>query len=294
MVDVSIILINFNTLSFTLQCIESIYQHSSGFAFEIIIIDNASTGFSNNDITDKFSNVIVKVNDQNLGFAKANNQGIRLAKGEFILLLNNDAQLIENSIKHCLDILQKNSKIGVVSPKLIYPDEKLQHSVHAFPSITNELLDLFRITKFLSQKKLAKRYLGRYHNYEQSGVVPWVWATFFLFPKKILQQLPSGQLYEEFFMYYEDVYWSFQFRSLGLDIYYTADTSIVHYLSQSLGTTSIQKYDLIMENEWIFLKMYKGSMYTFFFFIIKAFVHYSQRSAHLRKLGSKYLRKAFK
>ena len=290
MVDLSIILVNYNTINYTLPCIESIYKHSKGFSFEIILIDNASEVFCPEDILRSFPEVKIIANIKNLGFSKANNQGIKVSKGEYILLLNNDTELVSNSIKICRDLLRSNKQLGAVSPRLIYPNGTPQHCVNAFPSIRNELWELLRFTKLMSGRQLSKKYKGRHYNYNESGEVPWVWATFFLFPKSVLSSFPESKLPDEYFMYYEDVHWCYRFRQAGYGVYYFSDTHVVHHLSQSSATIASTKHDMIMENEWQFMITNRGSLYAFLYFLTKGLVLVSQRHGHLRQLGFKYLK----
>ena len=223
--DVSIVIINYNTSAYTLKCIESIYRHSEGFNFEIVLIDNGSVNFDSATLAGQFPHVKIIENPVNLGFSKACNQGIASTTGEYVLLLNNDTELRENSILTCLDFLRSHAGIGVVSPAIIYPDGTSQRVVNAFPSILNELIELFRFTKILSKKFLAKRLSGRYFDYRTSRTADWVWGTFFMFKRELLDRLPAKKLNDAFFLYYEDVIWCYEFKEVGLPAYFLSTTN---------------------------------------------------------------------
>ena len=114
--DVSIIIINYNTFSLTCKCIESLYKYNNGFSYEIILVDNASSECDAKIFSEKFPNINLVISEKNLGFAGGNNLGIKHATGNFILLLNSDTELIENSIFSCINYMKENKKIGVLSP----------------------------------------------------------------------------------------------------------------------------------------------------------------------------------
>ena len=290
-IDVSIILINYNTEEFTRKCIESLYLYNQGFRFEIILIDNASETFDQAGLIALFPDVIIHRNEVNVGFAKANIQGINLSSGEYLLLLNNDTILTEDTILKCLNVLKSNPDIGAISPKILYPSGQVQHIVNAFPSIVNEGLELLRITKLMSPNQLARRYKGRYFDYNASGFVPWIWATFFMIPRRVLSKLPEGKLYDSFFMYYEDVMWCYQIQQAGFQIFYCADSSIIHYLSKSFGNNQYRKSIISLENEKIYLKKTRGRIYATFIFLVRGLLLISQRSSDLRRLGIQYLKR---
>jgi hypothetical protein len=288
--DVSIIIINYNTLEYTLSCLTSIYKYSSSFSFEIILIDNASSYFHEELIRSRFNQVKVIANKINVGFSKAVNQGIQQSSGEYILLMNNDILLIENSIFFCLEFLKSNQQYGFLSPKITYPDGKIQPVANSFPSIKIELLQLFRLTKILPGHYLSKALLGKYFDHQISRQVDWVWGTFLLFPRKLLREFDNHLLPDYFFLYYEDVLWCYMAFKKGYRTYYLADTSVIHHMSKSLSENSELKNNRIMKNEKIFMIREKGAFYAAIYFIIKGLVYLSQKQKHLRKLGIKYLR----
>src|SRR5580765_4129196 len=118
---VSIIIVNFNTFKYTCTCIKSIIQYNQKQNFEIILVDNASSECDANLFLSKFPEIKLIKNKKNLGFAKANNIGIKAALGDIILLLNSDTELVTDAINMCATELKKNKHIGVISAKLTYP-----------------------------------------------------------------------------------------------------------------------------------------------------------------------------
>ena len=169
-IDISIIIVNWNTKEYILKCLRSITKSIKNFIYEIIIIDNASTDGSAEEIKYNFPNVKLIKNRVNRGLIKANNQGIESSKGNYILLLNSDTELKDNAIKVAYDYLKLNSKVGVVSGCLIFPDGKHQSVCQRFPSIRYQLFELLRLHKFLSKEKAGRILLGSFFNHE--GTAP--------------------------------------------------------------------------------------------------------------------------
>lgn len=291
--DVSIIIINYNSIEYTKKCIKSVLQFSDSFSYEIILIDNGSENFNREEIVWLFGNIKIFENAVNQGFARAVNQGIRVSGGEFILLLNNDTKLKENSILKCLNILKKNKNLGFISPRVIHEDGSIQHVANSFPGIIKELIELFRINRFLSKKQLSDIFAGRFFDHRTNRVTDWVWGTFLMFPGNLVNIFKDHRLPEEYFMYYEDLQWCYQAKKAGYLTYYYADTEIIHYLSRSLNDKSERKESMIMENEKKFIKAEKGSLYFIIYFVVKGAVFLTQKDKHLRMLGIRYLKQAF-
>lgn len=247
---ISIVIINYNTFALTTKCIESLYQYNNGFEYEIILVDNASVECDANLFKEKFPDIKLIKSKENLGFAGGNNLGISYANGEYILLLNSDTELIENSIKVSLDFYKAQKNIGVLSCKLIFPDGKYQSVAQRFPSIKYKLIELFRIQKIMSRQKAGKLLLGAFFDHNETVEVDWVWGAFFMFKKSLLNKLPKNILNDEYFMYWEDVQWCYDFVQLGYKNYYLATTKIVHKMGGSAGNKNM----LMEKNEKKFMQ----------------------------------------
>src|SRR3989337_1397646 len=132
--DLSVIIVNWNTKKLLEDCLGSIFKFTKDVGFEIIIVDNGSEDGSQSMLKKKFPQVKLIPNKDNLGFAKANNQGIKIAKGKYVLLLNSDTYLIENSFKKLLDKARSlGGSLGAIGPLLLNEDRSIQQSVGFFP-----------------------------------------------------------------------------------------------------------------------------------------------------------------
>ena len=247
---VSIIIINYNTFDFTCQCINSVKKNTIDLSYEIIVIDNASTECNPEKFKDLFPKINLIKNDNNEGFARGNNIGIKQAKGNYILLLNSDTLLKENSIKITFDYLENHPDAAVVSPRLTFPNGKHQSCCQRFPSIRYKLFELLRLQKLFSKRRAGRILLGSFFNHNENIEADWVWGTFFMFRKSLLELLPDNKLNDEYFMYYEDMQWCMDFKKLGYKIHYCADTEVIHLMGGSSGN----KIELMKENNKIFLQ----------------------------------------
>lgn len=251
--DVSIVIVNYNTYNLTLNCIKSVFEKTSGIKYEVILVDNASKEVEEKSFEDQFPAIKVIRLAENKGFAGGNNAGLPYAKGKYILLLNSDTILIENSIAATFKYLEDNPKAGVVSARLIFPDGRYQSVAQRFPSIKYKLVELFRLQKLLSKEFSGKYLLGSFFDHNKSVIVDWVWGAYFMFRKDLLDQMHGNKLDDSYFMYAEDMQWCWDIRKLGYEIHYCADTTVVHLM----GGSSANKKDLMHNSgEEFFLKNY--------------------------------------
>jgi GT2 family glycosyltransferase len=289
--QVSVIIVNYNTQQLTSCCIRSVIDKTKTVSYEIIVVDNGSTSCDPEAFIEEFPSVTLIKSPINKGFAGGNNLGIQQAKGEYILLLNSDTELINDAIDIAIKRIKKDSDIGALSGQLRYPDGRVQPVIGRFPSITNECYELFRLTKFESKSHKALRLQVDLWDYTVSTETDWVWGAFFLFPKKILQQFPGQQLQEDFFMYYEDVLWCYFIKKkLGLKIMYDSDPLILHHLSGSslqanLKETFVKKS---LPNQYVFIKKQHGFLYCKLYFFIKGLHLLSLRKKEEVKMAKIY------
>ena len=267
----SVIIVNYNSFALTSDCIRSVIQFTKGLDYEIVLVDNASPECDPSRFLDEFPRIKLIKSDTNGGFARGNNRGIERSAGEYILLLNSDTVLTENSIAKCLDSFQSQGDTAVLGCRMVYPDGKLQYPARRFRSISWELLDLFRFIPFLMPyKKRSKRMLGKYFRHDENTECDWVNGAFFMFPRKILSNLPDQKLDDRFFMYGEDQLWCEQIKQRGYSIVFYAGTTIIHINS---GSTEPKKQlrlrKTMMKHELEIMKWRKGrGVYYFFFKLI--------------------------
>lgn len=265
---VSIIIINYNSFRMTSDCIRSVIRYTKEISYEIILVDNASAESDPGLFLNEFPGIRLIRSDKNGGFAYGNNLGIAAATGDIILLLNSDTVLTEDSISLSARYLMAHPEAGVVSCRMTYPDGKIQYTARRFRSISWELLDLFRfIPMLMPYSTRAKRMLGKYFRHDTNLQADWLNGAFFMFPKKIMEQLPGNKLDDRFFMYGEDQLWCEQFKNLGYHHLFFADTTIIHINS---GSTSLSKQlglrKIMMKHELEIMRLRKGKGVYYFLF----------------------------
>jgi len=226
---VSIIILNYNSFDLTCQCISSIYKYTKNVDFEIIVVDNASTLDNPDKFLELFPKIKLVKNTENRGFAGGCNDGIKVANGDNILLLNSDTKLLNDAISITYDFLNKHQNIGIVTCRLENIDGSPQNNCQAFPKIKNILIELFRIHKLLHRNKVYKNLYGPFFNYSEIAYPDWVWGTFFMFTKKLLTIFSNQLLPETFWMYGEDMEWCWLAKQAGYEIAFVPNGKVLHY-----------------------------------------------------------------
>ncbi len=291
MSKVSVIIINYNTFTLTGNCIRSVIEHTHATEYEIILVDNASTECDADKFLQEFSSIKLIKSDKNGGFAFGNNIGIEQATGDYILLLNSDTVLTEDSISKCVEYLQQHKETGVLSCRMTYSNGKIQYTARRFRSVSWELLDLFRFIPWLMPYKMrAKKMLGKYFRHDENTECDWVNGAFFLLPRKVIDQLPGKKLDERFFMYGEDQLWCEQIKSLGYKILFYAATTIIHINS---GSTDQSKLSVLrktmMDHELGIMRIRKRNRLYYYIFktiyIAKEFAKNLFKSIYFRLTG---------
>lgn len=286
---VSIIIINYKTFDYTKKCIESIIQYTKNIAFEIILVDNFSNDGSAEKLKHLYPTLTHIQNNTNLGFSKANNIGILEAKGDVILLLNSDTELFEDTISYCYDYIMNGKTNSIVSCKLIYPNNQIQYQCSTFPSIKNNIIEMFRLQKLLSKEKAAKVLYSTYFDHNSEAAPEWIWGTFFMFHKKSLEKLNHKKLDDTFFMYGEDMKWCYDFKHVGCNIVYLPNKKIIHHVGKS-STVISEKTNQIVKNELQFICLVKGRAYKLIYKFIRILNLLSSLNANNYELSKLYLK----
>lgn len=242
--DVSIIIVNFNTRELTHNCLASIFEKTERIKFEVIVSDNGSSDGSVEMIRAEFPQVILIENGKNLGFGAANNRALRIAKGKYIFYLNSDTVLLNNAVKIFFDYFEKNGereKIGALGCWLQDENGNEIHSGGNFPTYKNTshylfmcVLDSFGIKRFAGK-------IGLYHeniNFRPERVDYITGADLFL------KNDEMAKFDERFFMYFEETDLQFRLSKLGLERKIISDAKIIHFVGGS-GTEDKMKYSFV-------------------------------------------------
>lgn len=221
----SLIIISYNTAALTLQCLKRVWTVFREIKHEIIVIDNHSPDNSPWLIKKNFPQIKLLVNKKNLGFARAVNQGVSKAYGEYILLLNTDT-LVNKKIIKALDFLDENPAVGLLSPRLIFPRGKLQANFGNYPSLFTEFLQATLLYKILPWGRVIMPNLFTKKRVYQIREVEWLSATCLFIKRKVFKKI--GLFDENFFMYLEDVDFCLRARRAGFKIILWGKEKIIH------------------------------------------------------------------
>lgn len=234
--DVSIIIVNYNSEVYLKKCLDSIIGSKCLLNLEIIVVDNASTDGSVIIIKEKYPFVKVISNDENKGFAFANNQAINLSRGKFIMFLNPDTIVLERSIENMFSFMQKNEDIGIVGPMVVNADDTFQPQCkRGFPTPLSVLSYFLGLHKIFPKSKISGKYLLTYLDKSDVNEVDSVSGACMLVRKHVLQEV--GLLDEDYFMFGEDLDLCYRVKQKGWKIYYFPYSKIIHYGGQG-GTYS--------------------------------------------------------
>jgi len=244
----SIIIVTYNSAADIVPCLESI-----AFAgdYEIIVIDNASRD-QTRALLARFPQIKLISNEQNLGYARANNQGIALARGEYALLLNPDTVIQSGAIDLLVKYLDTHPEIAAVAPRLLYPDNTPQLSIRSFPTFTSVIWEITTLPRIFPHCRTLGRWRRRYFDYETPAIVEQPMASCLLIRRAVLNEL--GGFDENFPIYYNDVDLSYRMHKKGYKTAYLPSSRVYHKLGAS---TEPLKKKLIFENHRALFKYLK-------------------------------------
>ncbi len=260
MTTVSIVIVNYNVRQFLSQCIDSILKSKrSNFELEIIVVDNASIDGSIDYLSNHYPNVKLIANNKNVGFSKANNQGINVAQGSYILILNPDTIIQEDTISICLDFMGHNQNTGVIGVKMVDGSGKyLPESKRGEPTLWNSFTKFSGLTNLFPSSKLFSGYYLGHLDENNIHKVDVLCGAFMFFRKNVLTE--AGKFDEDYFMYGEDIDLSLQVRKKGFDVIYLPTTKIIHFKGESTKKTSYNYIKNFYNAMKIFVKKnYKGT-----------------------------------
>lgn len=262
--DFSIIIVNWNTRELVLQCVQSFYTCSQPLSFEIIVVDNASSDDSVSALRTHFPDVKVIVNSENLGFARANNIGIRASSGRFVCLVNSDILIFNNVLQQMAEHLTSAPDIGILSPQLLDLQRKPQISCRRFPS----LWQLFCTAVGLDKLAPGSRFFGgdTLKIPSQTQPVDVVSGAFWMVRPEAIAQV--GLLDESFFFYSEDVDWCKRFWQKGWQVVYYPAAQAIHHEARSSSIAPLRYYIEFRRSRWVYWKKHHSRISQHLFWFI--------------------------
>ena len=258
----SIIIVNWNSTAFLLTCLETVYSQTGGIDFETIVVDNASAEDCAAALSVHFPKVRCVKSEKNLGFAGANNLGFHHTRGEYLLFLNPDTEILGGAISTLLGHLAALRDAGAIGCKLLNSDLTVQtSSILRFPTIGNQIFSF----EFLRLKLPRLPFWGIRPLFSAAGgpqEIEAISGACILVRREAFEKI--GGFATEYFMYAEDVDLCYRIRKSGYKLYFTADASIIHHGGQSTKKAKVKNANILLMKEatYRFLKTWRGDRYA--------------------------------
>lgn len=250
--DLSIVIVSWNVADFLKKCLESIYKNQGDLKLEVIVVDNGSKDNTINMIKKYFPQVILIANDKNLGFAAGNNKGILKSRGEYILALNPDTEILRDALPMMIRFMARKSNVGICGCRHRNPDFTLQPSVRQFPTASALFFIGIKLAKIFPNIPPVWHYLQRGLDYKLAQPVDQVAGSCFLIRRQMINEI--GLFDENFFIWFEEVDLCQRAKAAGWQVWYIPDAEIIHYGGQSF------KQQLVLKSQRDF---FRSALYYF-------------------------------
>ena len=225
--DISFIIVNWNTRDLLINCLKSIEKTIAGYTYETFVVDNNSSDGSAEEAEKQFGNRIQLIrNSENMGFARANNQAIKISKGKYVVLLNSDTVLKENAISGLVSFLDQNGTAAMTGPRMTDEKGRLQNSYDNFPALTTELLNK-SILRILFPNRFAGKTLKSDFPFEVDSLI----GACIAIRSEAIKAV--GMFDEDYFFFLEETDWCFRMRKAGWKIFHQPEIEITHLQGQS-------------------------------------------------------------
>jgi GT2 family glycosyltransferase len=235
---VSVIIVSWNARACLEQCLASLTQETCRYPMEIIVVDNASSDGSAECVENQFPHVRLVRNDSNLGFARANNVGIAQSKGRYLCLVNSDVKVLKDCITRLVDYCEEHLQVGMVGPRVLGGDGKLQRSCRGFPNLWNMFCRALALDTFFPRVKAFCGYALSHWPHDTLTEVDILSGCFWLARRDAAEGV--GGLDESFFMYGEDMDWCRRFRSAGWELVFVPGAEAIHYGGASSANAPVR------------------------------------------------------
>jgi GT2 family glycosyltransferase len=250
--DLSIIIVTWNSQEYIRNCLDSIFLSGGNFTSEVIVVDNGSSDQTAEIVEEFYPQVNLIQNKTNLGYAKANNQGLEEAKGEYILLLNPDTQVLEDALFLMYELMEQNPKVGALGPKLLNPDKSVQPSCREFPTFSTLVWEFSGLSRLFPRSKTFGRWRMGYFDFDKAREVDQPMGSCLMLRKETLENV--GIFDENFEIFFNDVDLCYRIKKSGWKIYFYPEAKVIHHKGAS---TRKAKARMIWLSHLAFYKFFK-------------------------------------
>jgi GT2 family glycosyltransferase len=255
MIELSIVIVSWNVQTFLRRCLLSIENQQDDLSIEVIVVDSASTDSSVKMVNEEFPQIQLIECNQNVGFPKGNNIGMKEARGHFILLLNPDTELIDGALKSLTTYLDKNEDVGVAGGQLLNSDGTIQSSRRRFPTLATALFESTWLQPF-APRSLLRRYYVEDLPYDTTTEVDWLTGACLMTHREVVEEV--GFMDEAYFMYSEELDWCKRIKDAGWKVVYVPDARIVHHTGKSSDQAITERHINFQRAKLRYFRKYHG------------------------------------
>ncbi len=299
-VDLSIIIVSWNTRDLLADCLVSVYEHLPPLRGETIVVDNGSRDGSASLVANRFSDAHLIINTTNKGFAAANNQGIKQACGRYVLLLNSDTVVQPGALDHMVRYMDAHATVGALGPRLLNADRSLQSSIRDFPRLFHDALGFLEVARWPLIGRWARGYdhatslYGYHHRHTRD--VDWLMGACLLLRRDALRSV--GLLDEGYFFFAEEADLCYRMQRQGWSIVFFAGADIVHLGGQSAAQIPAQRLVWHYTSALRFYRLHRSRLQQLVLRGVIAFAAMThiasllvrhRRATHARQLLSAYM-----
>ena len=260
--DLSIIILSFRDREKLAATIQSVYRSKLSYTFETIVVDNDSGDGSAEMVEREFPQVIL-IRNINNGFAAGNNVGMRQAKGKYILLLNPDTEVMEDTLEECVKLMEQRPDIGMLGCKVLRPDGDYDYaSKKALPDPLGAFFRYVGLSKLFPNSKFFVRYNVPKSSYEVEGEMGSGTGAFLMTRREVVGKI--GMLDEDYWMYWEDMDWCYRCVQAGWKVWYYPKVKIIHHKGVSSRKTPYRALRAFHAAMWVFYKKHYSRRMPFF------------------------------
>lgn len=259
--DLSVIIVNWNVRDLLRGCLRSLYDGPQGVTFEIFVVNNDSTDGSPEMMRREFPHVHLIQNVKNLGFARANNQAMKLSQGRYLLLLNPDTLILHDAVTKMVRFMDDHSEVGALGPKILTGEGQIDfRCARRFPSLGSELWEKTGLAARFPNNRLLGRHLMGDWDHEDCREVELLTGACLVVRREVIDQV--GPLDEDFFLYGEDVDWCYRIKRAGWKIFYYPDAAIIHLGGQSSAPVQVELDMEALRSMNLFFRKDYGLLYA--------------------------------
>jgi len=270
-ISVSVIIVSWNAKAFLLECLESVFAQQLTQDLEVIVVDNASTDGSAEAVRDRFPSVSVLGQSSNLGFARANNIGIRTSRGEYLFLINSDVVVSQGCFATLLQFLTTNPGVGIVGPRIIGSDGCIQRSCMGFPNLWSVSARAVALDCLFPRSRVCGGLLLKPSLDDPTRSVDVINGCFWLIRRAAVQEV--GLLDERFLMYGEDVDWCRRFHEHHWDVVFCSEADALHYGGASSANAPLKFYLEMQRANYQYWQKHHSALSSRLFLIVTLLHH---------------------